>query len=54
MHRLQQLEAWASRNIETGTGRTKSGIAALEAAVPLIAVVIGMMAFAVVVHFSAR
>ena len=51
---IHQFEDWASREVEIWTGSMKGGMAALEAAVPVIAVIVGMMAFEVIVHFAAR
>jgi hypothetical protein len=52
MPSAHQLQKWATREIEIWTGPVSAGKAAVEAALPLVAVVVGMLAFAVIVHFA--
>jgi hypothetical protein len=43
---------WACRDVETSTGRVRGSLATIEVLLPIAAVAVGMVAFAVVVHFA--
>ena len=43
---------WICRDVDTSTGRVRGSIATIETLLPIAAVAIGMVAFAVVVHFA--
>jgi hypothetical protein len=53
VERPTSIGGWASRDVEICTGCVKRGTATIEALLPVAAVVIGMMAFGIVVHFVA-
>jgi hypothetical protein len=53
MARPGRVAGWASRDVEICTGCVNRGTAAIEALLPVAAVVVGMIAFGVVVHFVA-
>jgi hypothetical protein len=50
--RFDSFGNWVCRDVETSTGRMRGSIATIEALLPVAAVAIGMVAFAVVVHFA--
>jgi hypothetical protein len=43
---------WTSREVETSTGPVSGSLAAIETLLPIAAVALGMVAFAVVLHFA--
>jgi hypothetical protein len=43
---------WIGRDVETSTGPVRGSLAAIETLLPIAAVAVGMMAFAVVLHFA--
>src|SRR5262249_48617852 len=43
---------WTRRHVETGTGPVPGKLAAIETLLPIAAVAVGMVAFAVVLHFA--
>ena len=43
---------WACRDVETSTGRVRGSTATVEILLPIAAVAVGMVAFAIVVHFA--
>jgi hypothetical protein len=43
---------WVCRDVETSTGLVRGSIATIEALLPIAAVALGMVAFAVVLHFA--
>jgi hypothetical protein len=51
--RIGPAASWASRDIEICTGCVKRGTAVIEALLPVAAVVVGLIAFGIVVHFVA-
>lgn len=50
--RTDSFGHWACRDVETSTGRVRGSLATIEVLLPIAAVAVGMMAFAVVVHFA--
>jgi len=50
----REFSDWASRDVQVSTGPTKGRVAAIEVAVPIAAVAIGMTLFGLVLHFVAR
>lgn len=51
-HRTDSFGDWASRDVETSTGRVRGSLATIEVLLPVAAVALGMVAFAVVLHFA--
>jgi hypothetical protein len=43
---------WVCRDVDTSTGPVRGSIAAIEVLLPIAAVALGMVAFAVVLHFA--
>ena len=43
---------WTRREVEISTGPVRGSLAAIETLLPIAAVALGMVAFAVVVHFA--
>jgi hypothetical protein len=43
---------WTSRHVETSTGPVRGSLAAIETLLPIAAVAVGMVAFAIVLHFA--
>ena len=43
---------WARRDVDTSTGPVRGSTALIETLLPIAAVAVGMVAFALVVHFS--
>jgi len=43
---------WVCHDVDTSTGRVRGSIATIETLLPIAAVAVGMVAFAVVVHFA--
>ena len=50
--RTDSFGHWACRDVETSSGRVRGSLATIEVLLPIAAVAVGMMAFAVVVHFA--
>lgn len=50
--RTDSFGHWACRDVETSTGRVRGSLATIEVLLPIAAVALGMVAFAVVVHFA--
>jgi hypothetical protein len=50
--RTDSFGNWVCRDVETSTGPVRGSIATIEALLPIAAVAIGMLAFAMVVHFA--
>jgi hypothetical protein len=50
--RVDSFGNWACRDVETSTGPIRGSIATIETLLPIAAVAVGMVAFAVVVHFA--
>ena len=50
--RLDSFGNWVCRDVETSTGPVRGSIATIEILLPIAAVAVGMVAFAVVVHFA--
>jgi hypothetical protein len=50
--RLDSFGNWVCRDVETSTGPVRGSIATIETLLPIAAVAVGMVAFAVVVHFA--
>jgi hypothetical protein len=51
-HHLESFRDWVCRDVDTSTGRLRGSIASIELLLPIAAVAVGMVAFAVVVHFT--
>jgi hypothetical protein len=49
---LDSFGHWVCRDVETSTGRVRGSTATIEILLPIAAVAVGMVAFAVVVHFA--
>jgi hypothetical protein len=43
---------WACRDVDTSTGPVRGSVATIETLLPIAAVAVGMVAFAVVLHFA--
>ncbi|MBI2761955.1 MAG: hypothetical protein HYX51_11090 [Chloroflexi bacterium] len=50
--RADSFGHWVCRDVETSTGHVRGSLAAIEVLLPIAAVALGMVAFAVVVHFA--
>jgi hypothetical protein len=44
--------SWTSREVDTSTGPVRGSLATIETLLPIAAVAVGMVAFAVVLHFA--
>jgi hypothetical protein len=51
---LNSIGNWACHDVETSTGPVRGAIAMIETLLPIAAVAVGMVAFALVVHFVAH
>ena len=49
---LDSLGNWVCRDVETSTGPVRGSTAMIETLLPIAAVAVGMVAFAIVVHFA--
>jgi hypothetical protein len=49
---LDSFGRWAHRDVETSTGPVRGSIATIETLLPIAAVAVGMVAFAIVLHFA--
>jgi nitrogen fixation-related uncharacterized protein len=49
---LDSFASWVRRDVDTSTGPVRGSIATIETLLPIAAVAVGMVAFAVVVHFA--
>jgi hypothetical protein len=47
-----RFELWADREVEISTGRVRGRLATVETLLPMAAVAVGMVAFALVLHFA--
>jgi hypothetical protein len=45
---------WTKREVEISTGRVRGTLATMEILLPIAAVAVGMVAFALVLHFAGR
>ena len=52
--KLDLFGQWTRRHVETSTGPVPGSLATIETLLPIAAVAIGMVAFAVVLHFAGR
>jgi hypothetical protein len=50
--RTDSFGRWVGRDVETSTGRVRGSLATIEVLLPIAAVAVGMVAFAVIVHFA--
>lgn len=50
--RTDSFGNWTSRDVETSTGPVRGSHAAIETLLPIAAVAVGMVVFAVVLHFA--
>lgn len=50
--RVESLAEWIGREVETSTGRLRGSAATTQIVLPLAAVAVGMVLFAVTVHFA--
>jgi hypothetical protein len=46
------FDLWAEREVEISTGRVRGRLATVETLLPIAAVAVGMVAFALVLHFA--
>jgi hypothetical protein len=51
---LDSFRSWVGHDVETSTGPVRGSVAMIETLLPIAAVAVGMMAFALVVHFVAH
>lgn len=50
--RTDLFGSWTTREVETSTGRVPGTLATMEALLPIAAVAVGMVAFALISHFA--
>ena len=50
--RADLFGSWTRREVEISTGPVRGSLAAIETLLPIAAVAVGMVAFAVVLHFA--
>lgn len=49
---MDSFGQWVCRDVDTSTGPLRGSIATIETLLPIAAVAVGMVAFAVVIHFA--